>query len=191
MLQHGKCGVWNLWVDQPVGIGRLVPPPWRSSFSRLCPWRCIFETALGFVGTFQFWALVLGRSPYSVGKLPRLWGGTNANPVCSVYSFSIIVSMRCPCRPPPRFDATDSAFPLINLCISINPYLVGTPLIFGRMGVGKYARTPSMLIVAPAISSRTLLVIDGGFVTWDNLSNLLKARCRPTKRHWRVELKVD
>ena len=51
-----------------MGIGRLLPPPWRSSFSRICPQRCIFETLFGFVGTLQFRALVLGRSPHSVGS---------------------------------------------------------------------------------------------------------------------------
>ena len=56
----------NLWVDPPVGIGRLVPPPWCSAFSRLCTRRYIFETALGLFGIIQFRALVLGRSPCSV-----------------------------------------------------------------------------------------------------------------------------
>ena len=58
----------NLWVDPPVGVVILVPSPWRSNFSRLCPRRCIFETALGFVRNFQFRALVLGRSLCSVGS---------------------------------------------------------------------------------------------------------------------------
>ena len=53
-------------------------------------------------------------------------------------------------------------------------------LIFGRIGVAKYVRYPSTLLVAPSISSRTLVGIDGGFVPWYNLSNMLKARCRLT-----------
>ena len=52
--------VQKLWVDTLVGIGRLVPPPWRSDFSRLRPLRCIFEIALDFIGTFQFLRLFLG-----------------------------------------------------------------------------------------------------------------------------------
>ena len=48
-----------------------------------------------------------------------------------------------------------------------------------------------MLFIAPAIASCTLVGIDGRFVPWENWSNLLKARCRPTKRHWNVELNLD
>ena len=61
-----RTPVQNLWVDIPVRIRILVPSPWRSTFSRLRPRRCIFETVLGFVGKLQFRALVLGRSPCSV-----------------------------------------------------------------------------------------------------------------------------
>ena len=77
----------------------------------------------------------------------------------------------------------DAVFPLINLIISINHSLDGSPSIFGSMGVRKYVRLPSTLLVAPAISSRNPVGIEGRFVTWDNLSNLLKAICRRTKRH--------
>ena len=99
--------------------------------------------------------------------------------------------MRCPCQPPLRFDATDAAFQLINRCIFISPYLVGSLSMFGRIFIGKSMRTPWKLLVAPNISSRTLFGINSGFVPWDNLSNLLKDRCRLTRRHWRVKLKVD
>ena len=115
-------------------------------------------------------------------------GITNANTLCVLYSLAVIVSVRCPCRPPPRSDATDAAFPLTNRCRSISTSLVGSLSIFGRMGMRNSARTPSTLLVSPAISSRTLVGVDGGFVPWDNLSNLLKARCILTRRHWRVEL---
>ena len=60
--------VRTLWADPTVGIVILVPPPWRSASSKLRPRPCTCETALGFVGTFQFWALVIGRSPCSVGS---------------------------------------------------------------------------------------------------------------------------
>ena len=43
----------------------------------------------------------------------------------------------------------------------------------------------------PEISSHNLVGIDSRFVPWYNSSNLLKARFRPTKLHWHVELKVD
>ena len=51
-----------LLAGPPVGTGRLVPLPRSFDFSNLRQWRCIFETALDFVGTFQFRRLVLGVS---------------------------------------------------------------------------------------------------------------------------------
>ena len=63
--------------------------------------------------------------------------------------------------------------------------------MFGRIGIGNYTRTPSTLLVAPTISSCTLVVIDGGFVPCDNSANLLKARYILTIIHRRVELKFD
>ena len=75
MLENRCCSMIsaytcrNLWVDPPVGIRRLVPQPWRYDFSRLCPRQYIFETTIGFVGTFQLRTLVLGRSPCSVDSL--------------------------------------------------------------------------------------------------------------------------
>ena len=59
------------------------------------------------------------------------------------------------------------------------------------MGVGKFVITPSKLLVAPAILSHTPVGIYGGFIPRDKSSNLLKARCIPTKFHWHVELNVD
>ena len=61
--------------------------------------------------------------------------------------------------------------------------LVGSPTISGSIGVVKSARNPSTLFSVPAISLCALGGIDGGFVPWDNLSNLLKLltryrRCR-------------
>ena len=59
------------------------------------------------------------------------------------------------------------------------------------MGIRKPARNPSTLLVTPTISYRTLVGLAGGFVPWENLSNLLKDICRPTKLHWHVQVKVD
>ena len=44
---------------------------------------------------------------------------------------------------------------------------------------------------APVILSCTLVGLGSRLVPWENPSNMLKARCRPTKYHWNVELKVD
>ena len=117
----------------------------------------------------------------------RVVRGKKAHPVCLLYSSAAIVRERCPCRPPPRFNATDAVFPLYNQCISISPSLVGSTSIFGRIGVGKSSRISSMLLISPAILSRTLLGINGGFVPWENSYNLLNTICRLTRRHWRVE----
>ena len=103
-----------------------------------------------------------------------LCGSTNAKLVCDALSLIVIVRARCPCRPPPRFDDTDAAFPLHNWCSSMSPSLVGSPPIFGRIGVRKYARNPSMLVVAPTITSRALVGLDFRFVLWENSSNPLK-----------------
>ena len=54
-------------------------------------------------------------------------------------------------------------------------YLVGSPPILGRIGVGNAARTPSTLTVAPAMTSNKLVGIDGEFVPWEKSSNLLKS----------------
>ena len=145
-----------------------------------------FWNSAWFCRNFSVLIACYSALPVLRGWLHGLYGGKNANPICSVYSSVVIDSVRCPCRPPPRFDATDAAFPLINRCILISPYLVGSPSIFGRIGVGKSTRTPSTLIVAPAISSCTLVGIYSGFFPWENLSNLLKDRCRLTRRHWCV-----
>ena len=52
---------------------------------------------------------------------------------------------------------------------------MGSHLIFERIGVRKYARTLSTMVVAPAMTSRALVGTDKGFVPWDNLSNLWKS----------------
>ena len=91
-----------------------------------------------------------------------------------MYSAIVIVSARCPCRPPLKLDATDIAFSLNNSYKLISPYLVSSPIIFKRIGVRKSVMTPSTIIVAPAIMSHSIGEIDGVFVLWDNLSNLLK-----------------
>ena len=57
----------------------------------------------------------------------------------------------------------------------MRPYLVVSPLIFGRIGVRKSVRTPSMMAVAPTMKSHTLVGINDRFVPWDNLSNLLNS----------------
>ena len=79
------------------------------------------------------------------------------------------------CRPPPRLDNADAAFPLINWWISISPSIVGSLPIFLRIGVGMSAGTPSTLAVISAMMSCALVGVDGGFVPWDNLYNLLES----------------
>ena len=91
-----------------------------------------------------------------------------------MYSALVIVSARCPCQPPPRFDATGTVFTLTNRCKCISTSLVSYSLIFGSIGVGKSLSTPSALIVAPAITTPTMGGIDGRFIPWDKSSNLLK-----------------
>ena len=113
--------------------------------------------------------------PMFGGKFSGLCGGTNAKPVCAMYSLLVIVRARCMCRPPLRFDATDASFPLINWYKLISPYLVGSPPIFVRIGVGNSARTPSTQLVAAAMMHCTPVGIDGGFVPLENSSNLLKS----------------
>ena len=55
------------------------------------------------------------------------------------------------------------------------PYLVGSPPIFGMIGVGKSARTPLTLVFSPAMTPLTIVGIDSRFIPWDKLSNLLKS----------------
>ena len=91
-----------------------------------------------------------------------------------MYSLAVITSALCPFQPPLSFDATDATFPLIDRCRPISASLVGSPPIFRIMGVGKSMRNSLVLIVAPVISSRALGGIDGGFIPWENSSNMLK-----------------
>ena len=72
------------------------------------------------------------------------------------------------------FDDTDAAFPPTNQCSSIRPSIVGSPSIFGRIGVGRYVRNPLALIFAPAMNSHAIVGIDGRFSPWENFSNLSK-----------------
>ena len=90
-----------------------------------------------------------------------------------MYSLAFIARVRCPCRPPLRFDTKDAVFILINQCRLISASLVSS-LIFVSMGVGKSLRTPSTLFFAPTIVSRALGWTDSGFAQWNNLYNLLK-----------------
>ena len=68
----------------------------------------------------------------------------------------------------------DAAFTPINQYRYTESSLVVCPPILGSMGVGKYARTPLTLIVYHPILSCTLGGIDGGFVPWENSSNIFK-----------------
>ena len=72
------------------------------------------------------------------------------------------------------FDYIDAAFPLTNWCSLLSPYLVGSPPIFGRIGSSKSAKTPSALVVLPAMTFRAIVGIDGGFIPWYNSSDMLK-----------------
>ena len=74
-----------------------------------------------------------------------------------------------------RFDNTYAAFLLTNLCNFISLYIVGSPVIFWRLGVRKSVRTPLTLLVVPTMMSLTLVGIDDGFVPWEHSSNLLKS----------------
>ena len=120
--------------------------------------------------------------------MPGLCGSTNAYHFCDLYYLLVIIRVRCPFPPPPRFDATDATFPLTNICKPINASLVGSPPIFGSMGVGKSTRTPLTLLVAPAIMPHTLGGIDGGFVPWYNLSNLLKSYMQLARFHLPINI---
>ena len=66
------------------------------------------------------------------------------------------------------------AFLLTNRCKSISSSLVDSSDFFGSMDVRKSVRNPLSLLVVPSIMSRTIGGIDGGFVPWEKLSNMLK-----------------
>ena len=94
--------------------------------------------------------------------------------ICAVYYSPTIIRVRCTFHPPPRFDTTGAAFPLIIQYKSISASLVGSPPILGSMGVAKFAWNSSTFLFPPAVMSRNLGSINGGFVPWENWSNLLK-----------------
>ena len=79
------------------------------------------------------------------------------------------------CQPPLRLENTDATFLLINWWSLMSSSLVDSPPIFGRIGVRKSVKTPSTLSDSPTMASCDLVGIDGGFVPWYNLSNLLKS----------------
>ena len=86
-----------------------------------------------------------------------------------------MVIVRCVRRPLPRLDAAYATFPLINQYSSIRDYFVGYPPILVSIGLRKAVRNPLTMIVVPAILSCPLGGINGGFVSWLKLSNLLKS----------------
>ena len=55
------------------------------------------------------------------------------------------------------------------------PSIVGSPPIFGGIDVRKFARTLFKMVVAPAMTSHAIVGINGRFVPWENLSNMLKS----------------
>ena len=85
-----------------------------------------------------------------------------------MYSLDVIVIPRCLCRPPPRFDAIDAIYPLINSCRYISASLVFYLPILGSMGSGKSVSNTLTVIVFPAILYRAIGGIEGGLVLWDN-----------------------
>ena len=94
---------------------------------------------------------------------------------CSLAGSSAVInSARCSCRPPPRFNAMDTTFPLINQLNLIRDNQFSPPPILGSIGAGKSARTPSTPIAGPAILSCSLGRINSGFFPWENSYNLLK-----------------
>ena len=174
-----------------MGIGRLVLLPCRSSFLRLCPRRYIFETSLGFVGNFQSRAHVLGRPPCSVG----------CHLGCAVEQTRIL---SIPFTPRPSFSVRGVCVGLLqgptpwtpNSHLSINEYQSILLLSVLRQSLEVRASRnlqglPQHCSLPPKFSLAFLFGIDSGFVPWDSSSNILKASCIPTKRHWNVELNVD
>ena len=69
----------------------------------------------------------------------------------------------------------DAALSLISPWILIRDSLVGSLEILGSINTKKSVGTPLALITFPAMLLCSLGGIDGGFVLWYNLSNLLKS----------------
>ena len=67
----------------------------------------------------------------------------------------------------------EAAFPLINRCNSIRPFLVSSMLILGSIGDGKDGRTALTLLPPSAVFSFSLSRLDGGFIPGDNSYNTL------------------
>ena len=192
MFHYGKCGNLSKPCDLIYQWGKEDCLHLRDNniFQGSVHRGVLAKQRLVLLELFSSEWLFLG-APRSLSLVAWMCGGINTNNFCALYSTFVIVSTRCLCRPPPRFDATDSILLLINRCRSISPSIVSYPSIFGRIGVRNSASTPLTLIFAPAISSQTLVGINGGLIPWDNSSNLLKAIYRLTRHHWRVELKFD
>ena len=54
----------------------------------------------------------------------------------------------------------------------MNLSLVGYSPIFGRIGVRKSVRTPKTLVFAIVVTPCALVGMYGGFIPWDNSTNL-------------------
>ena len=145
---------------------------------------------LAFFGNFQFRALVLGCSPCSVGS--RLGYAASQKRILSVpyitqpssSSQGVRVGLLQGLKPRNMHSHLS-----IDVSRSILIFSVLRQFLEGQVS-GNPRGLPSELLVAPTILSCTLVGIDGGFLPWYNSYNMFKARCRPTKHHWHVELNV-
>ena len=135
-------------------------------FSRLCPQRCIYETALGFVGTFQFRALVLGCSPCSVGshlgcaaaQTRILYVPYNPRPSSSAQGVRVVL-LRCSTPQTPHSHWSIYVYWSVLLFLVLRRYLEG-------WASGSPQGLPRRSLLPPPFRLALLLVLTVGSLFW-------------------------
>ena len=147
----------------PVSTGRLVPLPWQYAYVWLHSQQCIPWIALGFSGTYQFRALVLGWLPFLA---------VNHTGCAAAHTFILSV----PCIPWFSLSAWGVRAGLLQGLMPQTPHVHW--LIYVNQLVLLILFLLQSLEVWVPVSPRWLPRSHGGldetFVPWDNSYNLLK-----------------
>ena len=184
MVSTGTCTDPVSWYIS--GDRKTVSAAVTIWFLRLHLRRCILETVLGSVGTFQLRALVIGRLPCSVGNRQG----------CAAPQ-----TKSCPCLVLPGCHCQRGVFVTASSEVLRHRHRIPTDqlmkidyyfschfsLNLRKDRCQKVRKDPLEAACCPRHIVLHILLVSTEFIPWDNLSNLLKARCILTRRHWIVE----
>ena len=157
-----------------MGTGRLVAPPWWSTFLVLRPLQCIFWIAIFFVKNFQLRALALGRLPSLVGNCLGCVMAKTRSP--SVPCITRLLLLAWGVRAALLWSST-SRTPYFHWSVDVDQsvFLLSVLHQYWEVWVLGIPQGLPKCCLLTRHFSRALGGIDGWFVLWDNSSNLLKS----------------